>query len=336
MDLSGALLDDTDAALVRALRASPRSSWTQLGHALRIHPATAARRWKRLRDAGWAWVTAFPALRDGVASGAFLEIDCLPGGAARVVDAVLPDPRVASVERTGGNGLLLTVVGADVPALSALVLEGIDQLPDVRATRLHVMAPPARGVPGHAAPYEQPRPEVPAVGGVAAEHRALLLALAPDGRRPAAELAERVGASASAVRRRIRTMLEEGLIALRCEIAQPVRTSPVIAHYWASVPVGELEGYVRAVRSLPPVIRCAKLNSAANLLITARTDSEGKLGQLELALGKHCPELQLTGRVLTSQTWKLRGWLLDEQGLPRTCRPVDPWSPSPALSGEPL
>jgi len=334
VDLSGALLDDTDTALVRALRASPRSSWTQLGHALGIHPATAARRWKRLRDAGWAWVTAFPALRDGAASGAFLEVDCAPGGAERVIDAVLPDPRVASVERTGDAGLLLTVVAADVPALSALVLEGIDQLPDVRATRLHVMAPPPAATPRRAG-SEQPRPELSPVGAVAAEHRALLLALAPDARRPAAELAERVGASASAVRRRIRTMVEDGIIALRCEVAQPVRSSPVVAHYWAAAPVGELAGYVRAVRSLPPVIRCAKLNSAANLLITARTDSENKLGQLELALAKQCPELHLTGRVLTSRTWKLRGWLLDEHGVPRSCRPVDPWSPSPALSGDP-
>lgn len=336
MDLSGDLLDDTDAALVRALRASPRSSWTRLGASLRIHPATASRRWKRLRDAGWAWITAFPALRSGAASGAFLEVECASGGADRVAEAVLPDPRIASVERTGADELLLTVVAPDLPALSALVLEGIDPLPGVRATRLHVMAPPVRGSPGRARPSELPRSESAAVGGVAPEHRALLLALAPDGRRPAAELAELVGASASAVRRRIRTMVEDGLIALRCEIAQPVRTAPVLAHLWACAPVGELDEYVRVVRTLPPVIRCAKLNGAANLLITARTEDESGVGQLELALGKHCPALQLTGRVLTARTWKLRGWLLDERGLPRACRPVDPWSPHPALAGDPL
>ena len=324
MDLSGDLLDDTDAALVRALRAAPRSSWTQLGSSLRIHPAPAARRWKRLRDAGWAWVTAFPTLRTGAVSGGFLEVECAPGGADRVAEAVLADPRIASVERTGEDELLLTVVAADLPALSALVLEGVDPLLDVRATRLHVMTPSA---PGNPTPVcEPPRPESPVV---APEHRALLLALAPDGRRPAAELAERVGASASAVRRRIRTMVEDGFVALRCEVGQPLRTAPVLAHLWACAPMAELDGHARAVRSMPSVIRCAKLNGAANLLITARTQAESGLAQLEFALGKHCPGLELTGRALTARTWKLRGWLLDEHGIPRTCRPVDPWATVP-------
>ena len=133
MDFRGDLLDDTDAALVRALRAQPRTSWTLLGRALRIHPATAARRWKQLRGSGRAWVTACPGLRSGAVAGAFLELACDPGSRDRIAEVAVLDPRVVSVERTGGGDLLLTLVAADVPALSALVLDGVDHLGGVAA-----------------------------------------------------------------------------------------------------------------------------------------------------------------------------------------------------------
>lgn len=295
-------------------------------------------------------MTACPDLRAGIAAGAFLEVDCAPGRSEWIADAASLDPRVATVERTGDSDLLLTLVAADVPTLSAFVFDGVDHLDGVHSSRLHVMSTlaaesrDARTTPGQA-PEQSPaqqrlsehaRAETGVTGRFSAENRALLLALAPDGRRPVAELAGRVGTSASAVRRRVLAMAESGLIALRCELAAPVRTSSMIVHYWASAPAYALDRCVRAVTALPPVCRCTVLTGASNLLITARLDGGSGLVRLERALAERCPDVRLASRVLTRRTWKRRGWLLDERGLPVGCRPVDPWSPSPALSAEPL
>lgn len=234
------------------------------------------------------------------------------------------DPRAVSVERTAGGDLLLTLVAADVPALSALVLDGVDHLGGVR---LHVVTGPENGCQ---------RSGTAAVGGLSDDTRALLLALAPDARRPATELAERVGTSASAVRRRIRTTVGNGLIALHCEVAHALRAAPVVVHSWACAPVPAMERCMRKVRAVPPVRRCAVLTGTSNVLVTARLDAESGLAKLERALARGCPDLQLTGRAAVRRTWKSRGWLLDERGFATACRPVDPWSPSPALSGEVL
>ncbi|MDH6576360.1 NAD kinase [Kitasatospora sp. MAP5-34] len=53
-----AAVDELDLALVNALQLQPRAPWSLLGQTLGISPVTAARRWRRLSEAGIAWVTA--------------------------------------------------------------------------------------------------------------------------------------------------------------------------------------------------------------------------------------------------------------------------------------
>ncbi|GAA3353999.1 hypothetical protein GCM10017744_009850 [Streptomyces antimycoticus] len=57
-------LDELDRGLVHALQIHPRAPWTLVGDVLAVNPVTAARRWRRLQEAGLAWVTAYPQLSD--------------------------------------------------------------------------------------------------------------------------------------------------------------------------------------------------------------------------------------------------------------------------------
>lgn len=329
-------IDETDAALVHALQIAPRASWTLVGRVLDIHPVTAARRWQRLRDAGLAWVTAYPGCRDvgGVSMG-FVDVDCDSSQRNRLAGVLAQDPRVASVAMIGsGRDLLLTVYIGDVRSLSSFVLDEVGVLDGVHATRLHVstvlFGEGSRWRFGALTPHQQrslndARGTAKSRPGFSAEQRELMLALAPDARRSAAHLAELVGTSPSTVTRRIRTMVETGQLSLRCEVAQCLGW-PVTANYWGQVPASELERTAHALTAMPEVRLCVGTTGSSNLLITAWLRTATGMQRLERALTERCPEVQLSERALTLRTSKRMGWLLDERGRALECRPIDPWA----------
>jgi len=118
-------LDETDRALVNILQVAPRASWAEVGTALDINPATVARRWTRLTDAGLARVIAYPNLPAWARHRtlAFVEVDCEPGARNDVIAALTQDPRIASVTvASSGRDLYLTVLTPGLAELSALVL----------------------------------------------------------------------------------------------------------------------------------------------------------------------------------------------------------------------
>lgn len=334
-------IDETDAALIHALQIAPRASWTVVGRVLDIHPVTAARRWQRLRDAGLAWVTAYPGCRDvgGVSMG-FVDVDCDSSQRARLARVLARDPRIASVAVIGsGRDLLLTVYVSDIRSLSSFVLDEIGVLDGVRSARLQVstvlFGEGSRWRFGALTPQQQrsldgTRNAAKSRSGFSAEQRALMLALAPDGRRSAAQLADRVGTSPSTVTRRIRAMVETGQLALRCEVAQCLGW-PVTANYWGQVPAANLERTAHTLTAMPEVRLCAGTTGSSNLLVTGWLRTATGVQRLERALTERCPDVQLSERALTLRTAKRMGWLLDARGRAVECRPIDPWAgPVPA------
>lgn len=331
--------DETDLRLVHVLQATPRATWHEVGRALGIDPATAARRWQGLADAGLARVTAYPDVRLWAQDhcNAFIELDLEPTARAHAVEVLSRLPQVVSISViSSGRDLFLTVLTPDLPTLSRVVLHDLHRLPGLRGTRTHTVttvygegnhwrlgalepqrrAQPARQVPPTASrPVWKPH------------HRDVLRAL-DDGRRPAAEIAARTGKSGSTVRRWLNEAVDSRLLALRCEVAQPITGWPVTATFWARVPPDELDRTGAALTELPEVRLCAAVTGADNLVMTLWLRSLGDVQRVEADLARRLPALTLTDRAVTLRAVKRMGCLLDDSGRITDVVPVDPWASS--------
>ncbi|MGM1058298.1 Lrp/AsnC family transcriptional regulator [Saccharothrix sp. Mg75] len=324
-------LDETDRALVNVVQLAPRASWAEIGAALDVNPATAARRWNRLAAAGVVRVVAYPRLTGWARHRclAFVEVDCEPATRERVIAELVRVPQIASVTiASSGRDLYLTVLTPTLAALSALVLG----LTGVRATRTHLVTRMVTEggawqfdslTGGQRAGLHRPPPTA---GVLADADRDLLLALAPDGRCSVADLAERTGTSASTARRRLARAVREGTLSFRCETAQPVTGWPVSASFWTRVPPHELRAAVEGLATLPEVRMCAAVTGADNLVISLWLRSLADSQRFEEQLSTRFPTLVVTDRTIELRAVKRMGCLLTPDGRSTDVLPVDPWA----------
>lgn len=324
-------LDEIDRALVNVVQVAPRASWAEVGAALGVDPATAARRWNRLTGAGVVRVTAYPRLVGWARHRclAFVEVDCEPATRERVIAELVGVPQIASVTiASSGRDLCLTVLTPDLASLSALVLG----LTGVRATRTHLVTRMFTeggtwrldSLTGGQRAVLRPPP--PAAGVLADADRDLLVALAPDARCSVADLAERTGTSASTARRRLARAVRDGTLTFRCETAQPVTGWPVSASFWARVPPHGLRAVVDGLAALPEVRMCAAVTGADNLVISLWLRSLPDSRRFEERLSTHFPSLAVNDRTIELRAVKRMGCLLTPDGRSTAVVPVDPWA----------
>ena len=83
-------LDPADLRLLHALQIDPRASFSDIAAALRTDPATVSRRWSRLREGGYVWITGVSGTR-GLDVFALIDVDCEPSRLTAVADRVF-DP----------------------------------------------------------------------------------------------------------------------------------------------------------------------------------------------------------------------------------------------------
>jgi DNA-binding Lrp family transcriptional regulator len=326
--------DEMDLKLVHALQAAPRATWHEIGRSLRSDPATAARRWQGLVEAGAARVTAYPEVRLWAKDhcNAFIELDLEPTARAHAIEALSHVPQIVSISIiSSGRDLFLTVLTPDLATLSRVVLRQLQQLPGLRGTRTHVVTTVyGEGNDwrlGALEPQQRPQ-KSPASGTVwKDQHRVVLRALA-DGRTTAAEIAARTTRSGATIRRRLNEMIEGGLLSLRCEVAQPITGWPITATFWARVPPDELDRTATLLTGLPEVRLCAAVTGADNLLMTLWLRSLGDIQRLEVELARRLPALTLTDRAVTLRAVKRMGCLLDDDGWITDVVPIDPWASS--------
>ncbi|MFD5395152.1 Lrp/AsnC family transcriptional regulator [Streptomyces sp. NPDC127097] len=335
-------LDEADLALIHVLQIAPRATWTEIGKVLDINPVTAARRWERIRAEGLAWVTAYPKLSVWAEHHclAFVEVDCEPSARHHVVNALMRVPQVASVSQVGsGRDLFLIVVFTDLQALSRFVLDHLSRLSGVRGTRTHTathfyseaskwrLQALSADQRTHLARHAPPR--TVGDGLLPDSCRDLVLALGDDGRRTATELADLTSMSVSTARRRLERIIQNGLVSFRCEVAEIISGWPVIAHFWASVPPGELEMTARTLVTLPEIRMCAAMTGTDNLLVIVWLRSLGDSHRLEEKLAERFPALKLTERAVVLRMTKRMGWLLDDFGRGVGTVPINPWAGMP-------
>ena len=331
------MLSETDLALVNALQVDPRAPWSLVGQTLGIGAVTAARRWEHLVESGKAWLSAYPggALAARLAI-AFVQIDCEPGRPVEVGLNVARDPHIPTVEYVAGPcDLLVHVVAPTLQAVSDYVVHRLSALPGVAGTRTLVSARmfsegsrwQVRAIsPGQrealAARAKQPPPGTK----FDSLDRQLLLLAGEDGRASCSAIADRLGVSASTVRRRLDTALANGSIRLRCEVARSLSPAPVTMMLWVRVPPDRLESTARSLATLPEIRMCAAISGAANLLIVAWLRTLADSVSLESGLVTKLPWLDIVDRAVTLRTVKLMGHVLNETGHSATRVPLDFWS----------
>lgn len=332
-------LDELDLALLNALQIHPRATWAAVAAALEVDPVTVARRWNRLAEAGYAWITCYPgpALADAV-SLAFVEVDCA-GTVPEVAEATARMPHVATVEHTTGTrDLLLTVLTHNLGALSRFLLADLDAFPGVRGTRTHLAT--RTYVEGsrwqlraldadqraRLRPPAHPRPRRGRTSQFTTADRSLVRLLNTDGRRSYSALTSELGTSVNTIRRRVDALLACGHLTIRCELSRLLSDWPVSATLWAHVPVDELDRAADLISALPEVRLCVALTGGpANLLCSLWLHTADDVQRLETELADRLPRLRIIDRAVALRHFKRMGRLLNEHDTATDTVPLDAW-----------
>lgn len=320
-------VDEKDLALINALQVTPRASWAQLGRALELDPVTVARRWERLTGTGLAWVTCVvgPALHSEFCM-AYVEIECAPGRLDHIAAALSPEPQVRYVHHITGPYGLLVVIALRTPAeVSAYLRRSIGPIPGVQAYRAEMRTAgyseasrwrlrSLERSQQHALESADAQPVTAGAVRVDGVDRELYRLLHEDGRMPFTLLADRAGISEPTARRRVKHLLANRLLRLRCEVAQSITGWPDTAVLWASVPPQHLEPTARSLAALPDVRLCCALAGQRNLLLMVWLRSLGDLPRLEAVISERSPHLTVVDRAACLHTVKQMGRLLDGEG----------------------
>ena len=312
--------------MVNALQIAPRVSWSQAGRVLGVTAHSLALRWERLRASGAAWVTVHPGGTYRHHVTALIEVDCRAGAHHEVVAALCADPRVVTVEEsTQGYDLLLTVMTGDMAQMSRFVIDDLADMVGVASRRTYLATSVHRDGSGwrlDALNRAQVREleTIARTSGVTIATTPpvnawpIIRELSSDGRRTAADIAERLGRNPATVRRQLPRLLASGMVSIRCEIAQSASRRPISCTWRARLTAADETRTVAALRTLPNLRLCMSTTGEANLLITVWTVDLARVLDIERELGAKLPWLKLRDSGINLRTVKRLGSLLDENG----------------------
>ncbi|GEL18770.1 Lrp/AsnC family transcriptional regulator [Pseudonocardia asaccharolytica] len=229
--MTGAL-DALDRRIVGALQIDGRASWARIAQVLGEPEGVVAHRGQALLAAGTVRVTGLPA----PTAGTIVALRCTPGQErlAALALANRSDTRYAHV--LAGPLSCLAEIDCAPSRLSGLLADELPRLPGLVEvhpwTVLRYVRTSVQWQPGLLSAEERealsdfdPPPQYAPFGEVKQSNRLdrmLLVALARDARRSAAELAAVTGLSTTAVHRRVERLRREGRLLVRA-IVDPAR-----------------------------------------------------------------------------------------------------------------
>ncbi|MFJ3904448.1 Lrp/AsnC family transcriptional regulator [Streptomyces sp. NPDC090025] len=327
------VLGEADLALIHALQIAPRASWTQLSGVLGASPDTLARRWEHLAGGGYAWAAFLPR-RLGVETPlyAWVEVDCAAGYSEETAVALAGDACTLGLHQmTGDSDLVMLVLCADLGALDDYLTRRVQRLPAVLRSRTHVVtgmhnarnlwrlgqltprqvqnlvAAVGPGASATACPSRRPR----RLGEL---DEALLLELAGDARRSAAELSRTCGVSESTVRRRLDALLGAGTLIHHCVPAPRFSERPVWALIKADVPALEVTATATALSRLRHTRLVTSVSGRHNLAVGAWLRSVGELREVTTGMERAAPSIRITATALSLRAHKVGAQVIGPDG----------------------
>jgi DNA-binding Lrp family transcriptional regulator len=331
-------VDELDLRIVHALQISPRAPWSLVAAVTEADRATVMRRWRRMEEAGAAWITCYP-VETSEPTFALVEICCTHGQTLRVAARLAADPHAVSVYACGGSrDLVLEVITRDQRDQSRYVLERLAAVEGIREVRTHHPAAyyrdasqwrlglldsaAERRLAAHHGGSANMSQGAPGLGAFSDAQRELARELAADPRVPVADLAARLGVSRATAHRRLAGLLARSPF-MRCELARPLTPWPVSASFFLRCPADKIDLTAQALSKLREVRAVMVTVGPHNLFVAAWVRSISHVYLLEAQLAARMPHVQVTDRSFVTRPVKLMGQLLNEDGLRTGTVPID-------------
>ena len=322
--MQDSLVDQLDLRLIHALQVRARIPWTTLAGRSGC-AATLMRRWRRLVDNGYVYVTAMTPLEQNRLSLALVEVDCAPSAVPAMVQRLETDPGVVALDLTAsGRSLIVTLVGRSIDAISAWTM-ALGGDPRITALRTHhvsqlvaeasVWRPRALSQTEESALRAWP-PRGEADAKLTREERAAVIELlSQDVRRPITELAERSGLSKRRVSDFLSAMTTSGDLLIRVDLARRLTPFPIFAYYFLTVHPSRVGQIAAQLGRMSETRMVARIVGRYNLAVTFWLRSLGDLQRLEEALDARLRDVVIEDRTLVTRTPKHVGHLLDDDSF---------------------
>ncbi|GAA0256122.1 Lrp/AsnC family transcriptional regulator [Cryptosporangium japonicum] len=251
------MLDELDRRIVHALEVDGRAAFSRIGQVLGVSDQTVARRYRRLRaEENVRIIGNLNTWRIGAMSW-YLRLQCTPDAARSIAEALARRSDTAWVRLTSGGTEISCVTRSRSRAdTDALLLDKLHRTPRIVGISAHALIHMYFGgtesflrkvqvldqdqvtallPPWAGDPYE----EVPDIGP---GDRALITALARDGRTGLPELASATGWSETRVRRRLTELRRSGALFFEVDVPGSALGLEMAAMMWLSVaPHGMVE-----------------------------------------------------------------------------------------------
>ncbi len=321
-------LDELDLQLLNTLQEFPRISWTDAAQVLGLSAKAVSARWRRLTAQGIAWIAVHPNPVSPDYVTAIVELGCMPARRAELVDRLVLDGRIVSLEEPSrGSHILLTAMVANIPALSQLLLDDLTSCPEVVSMNSMIVVNTfgtggdwrigalddrqlqlirRRRTETH--DRRAHRNHLPTDAARLAE------ALLADGRLSVADIARTVGENPATVRRHLAALLVTDRLSFRCDLNHTTVGLPITATYFVRVSHQDLQRAKAALRGISRLRVGVQVTGEANLIFSVLSRSMSDLAAFDESLAKHVPWIDVVDSLVLLRSRKRMGWLLDPQG----------------------
>ncbi|MGW5113789.1 Lrp/AsnC ligand binding domain-containing protein, partial [Nocardia sp. NPDC004123] len=255
-------------------------------------PVTLARRWERLQDDGYVWVTGCS--RRG--QMALLEIDCESRSLEETASALEQDPAVWILDHcSGARSLLAQIRVNDLSSLSDYVVHRLGAMPGIRSIYVHpinqVLVEGQQWRLQALSQIEVTRvrpPQPPRRRAARVVQPDLKAAIEEevwkDGRISISTIAKRHGYSSQRVSDALATLRASGELIIRTDIARTASDRPIYTWYFINAPGETIEAARRTLSSVPDIRAAFTSPSRYNLILAVWLHDLSDITQFEIAL----------------------------------------------------
>ncbi|TJZ57559.1 Lrp/AsnC family transcriptional regulator [Streptomyces piniterrae] len=274
-------LDALDRGLLQVLQLDGRAAFSGIARQLGVSERTVARRYRRLCTLGLRIVGQPVPLRLGMTRW-LLRIHCTPDAAGTIAEALARRPDTSWISLASGGTELYCAVTARTPHdRDALLLDKLPRTPRLVSVSAHCLLRLftgitstwyASGLPfGRAQETDVLLPAAELhepVGPLTldATDRALLAALAKDGRAGLPELAAATSRSTSSVQRHLDRLRADGALGFSVDFDPQHLGYQMMTHLWLRVAPGELSTIGTTLAAHPEIAFAAATTGPHNLV----------------------------------------------------------------------
>jgi DNA-binding Lrp family transcriptional regulator len=276
--LESSALDPLSHQVIHALQIDGRASFNRIATVLGVSEQTVARRYRRMRADGIVRVVG---LLDPSRLGqtmSTVRIQCRPGAATKLADALAKRADVAWLSLTaGGTEIVCSVRSITAERRDELLLQRLPSTSAVLAVSAHSTLHRFLGMRaddwvGHGTLLTSKQIRqlgAPVLSGepasVADDDRPLLDALARDGRASYATLARATGWTETRVARRLATLRATGAVFFDVDLAVQLLGFRSTAHLWLTVAPADLVSVGETIAGHPEAAGVSAVTGTANL-----------------------------------------------------------------------